>query len=72
MPASGLPNGCQQYGFFLAMVPLDNIGFVVVNILLNLGLLLVSFALLCLNLKVARPPRYLREKIRESKREQPK
>ena len=66
----GSPPGCSEYGFFLVMVPLNNSGFVAVNILLNLGLLIACFVHLCLALGIARPPKYLRKKIKTANRKQ--
>ena len=49
---SGPPSGCPEYGFFFAMIPLNNTGFIVVNILLNIGVLLVCLVTICLSFRI--------------------
>ena len=70
LPAIDLPAGCQAYGFFLAMIQLDNTGFVVANILLNLALLIGCFAYFCLAIGIVGLPTCLQEKQDEAELEQ--
>ena len=61
-------SGCPEYGFFFAMIPLDNAGFIAVNILVNVGMLIACFVHLCLALGLVRQPRNLRRKEKKARK----
>lgn len=65
-------SGCQEYGFFFTMVPLDSDLSVATNILFTLALLVCCSFSLCLDTGLVKPPRWLRRKEQKYKRQMKK
>jgi hypothetical protein len=63
---NALQPGCQQWGYFLAMVPLDAAVYIAFNLLFVFVLLLCAFVSLLFLAGVLRPPRYLRKQARKA------